>query len=441
MKDKYMNILLSAYACEPNKGSEPGVGWHWAIELARLGHQVWVITRANNQPSIEQELQTNGQYREDGALPKINSPFPIANLHFVYYDLPPSARWWKKSPGGIYLYYLLWQLGAYRVAKSLSQEITFDCVHHITFGVFRQPSFMGFLDIPFILGPLGGGESTPHPLRQSFSLKGHILDWFRDLSNSLVSIDPIMNSVYARSSIIFCKTKATLASIPKQYHDKCQVNLEIGINPQPNLVKKSPASDRKFRILYASRLIYWKGLHLGLKAFAQFHQQMPNSSLTVIGSGGDRDWFHRLAEELQINHAIDWIPWMTLADLQKSYTEHDVFLYPSLHDSSGTVILEALSQGLPVVCLDLGGPGVMVNDSCGRVIATAQLSETDVINSLSEALKDLALNPQLLSQLGDGAFLRSQEYAWDKVVAHLYATLSPSVQSRYRAKIPDRQRG
>ena len=50
-----MKVLLSAYACEPNKGSEPGVGWNWAIEIARLGHKVWVLTRANNQPSIDSE--------------------------------------------------------------------------------------------------------------------------------------------------------------------------------------------------------------------------------------------------------------------------------------------------------------------------------------------------------------------------------------------------
>ena len=41
-------ILLSAYACEPGKGSEPEVGWMWATELAAAGHEVWVITRAAN---------------------------------------------------------------------------------------------------------------------------------------------------------------------------------------------------------------------------------------------------------------------------------------------------------------------------------------------------------------------------------------------------------
>ena len=43
-----MRILLSAFACAPHSGSEPGVGWHWALELARLGHDVLVLTRARD---------------------------------------------------------------------------------------------------------------------------------------------------------------------------------------------------------------------------------------------------------------------------------------------------------------------------------------------------------------------------------------------------------
>ena len=75
-----LKILLSAYACEPHKGSEAGVGWHWAVELSRLRHEVWVITRANNRTAIDAELAHN----------------PHPNLHFIYYDLPDWAKSWKK---------------------------------------------------------------------------------------------------------------------------------------------------------------------------------------------------------------------------------------------------------------------------------------------------------------------------------------------------------
>lgn len=94
------NILISAYACEPDKGSEPGAGWNWAVEIAKY-HSVTVITRTNNRDSIEKELAVH----------------PRSNMKFLYYDLPDSIRRWKKGQKGIQLYYTLWQAGAYRCAK------------------------------------------------------------------------------------------------------------------------------------------------------------------------------------------------------------------------------------------------------------------------------------------------------------------------------------
>src|SRR4051812_41404394 len=97
-----MKILLSAYACEPNKGSEPGVGWNWALALSERGYNVHVLTRSNNREAIERVRMR-----------------PDSRLTFYYYDLPQRLRFWKHWPGGIYLYYLWWQIGAYSVARKL----------------------------------------------------------------------------------------------------------------------------------------------------------------------------------------------------------------------------------------------------------------------------------------------------------------------------------
>ena len=145
-----MRLLLSAYACEPGRGSEPGVGWNWAIELRALGHDVWVLTRANNQGRIEQALESLDRTRRP---------------NFLYFDLPYWLRWWKRGGHGVRLYYYLWQIGVLRVARQAHAIHRFEAVQHLTFGVFRQPSLMGRLGIPFVLGPVGGGEQTPAGLR------------------------------------------------------------------------------------------------------------------------------------------------------------------------------------------------------------------------------------------------------------------------------------
>src|SRR5690348_13918046 len=119
-----MKILLSAYACEPNKGSEPAVGWNWMLALIEQGHDVTVLSRANNQAAIDAEVRERS-----------------LRVRPVYYDLPAWCRRWKSWPGGLYLYYLLWQIGAYQLAQKLHRSAPFDLVHHITFVTFRQPSF------------------------------------------------------------------------------------------------------------------------------------------------------------------------------------------------------------------------------------------------------------------------------------------------------------
>src|SRR6516165_7239572 len=109
-------ILLSAYACEPGKGSEAEVGWMWATELEASGHDVWVLTREANRVALE------------GAMREQLGP----RLHLVYYDLPRWIRRWKRGVRGVHWYNALWQWGAYRVARRLTKVGRFDCVQDVT---------------------------------------------------------------------------------------------------------------------------------------------------------------------------------------------------------------------------------------------------------------------------------------------------------------------
>src|SRR3954453_4111451 len=87
-------VLLSAYACKPGKGSEPGVGWTMAVGLASQ-HHVWVLTRLKNRTAIQAEFAKR----------------PLPNLHFIYHELPAWAalvRVWKRGRRGRIIYYYLW---------------------------------------------------------------------------------------------------------------------------------------------------------------------------------------------------------------------------------------------------------------------------------------------------------------------------------------------
>ena len=401
-----LKLLISAYACEPGKGSEPGVGWRWALETAALGHEVWVLTRRNNAVGIAHQLAALGH---------------PPNLNFLYYDLPRSMRWWKRGGFTVHLYYLLWQWGAYKFMRARIAEHRFDAVHHLTFGVVRQPSFMGRLGLPFVVGPLGGGERAPRAMRRPLSLSGRIKDNLRDAGNWIARYDPFVRQMYAQAALILMKTPQSLAWLPEKYQHKAHCLLEIGIDPPEQALAAELEPVRHgatLHVLYVGRFLYWKGMDLGLRAIAELRRRGVPVRLTMIGQGSEKSRWQRLTAELRLADCVTWVPWMKQHDLFAAYRTYGALLFPSLHDSSGNVVLEAMAGGLPVVCLDLGGPAQLVDAHCGRVVPAQDANQA--VQGLADALAELAHNPALVATLRAGAQAKAQTYGWQDVVAQVW---------------------
>lgn len=412
-----MRVLLSAYECQPNIGSEFAWGWSWAMELAAMGHEIWVITLSDNQAKIEEELRRK----------------PNLRLHFIYCKMTSWLPWAYKvtnlmrSPIAAQMVAqgakTWWQWEAYQNAKILTKEVEFDLVHHVTNSMIRRPSFMGCLGIPFIFGPLSGGVKAPWSLRKSYPSIGWLSDLLRDLANAWIRFDPLMHLSFASALKIYCDSTETLRLIPKVYQSKSMILFSVHnweMSQDSTIIQRESTETESFRVLYVGRFLYWKGIHLGLKAFAQLHQKIPYARLTLIGAGRQQDWLRGVAAQLNIEEAIDWIPWMEQKRLSSAYLQHDVLLFPSLHDTCPRVILESLHHSLPIVCLDLGGPGVMVNETCGRVIKIDGLAEEAVILALSSALRELAANSELRQRLSQGALERGTKFVFKDVVKQVY---------------------
>lgn len=404
-----MRILLSAYACEPGRGSEPGVGWRWGLELARMGHRVTVLTQAKNRAAIDAAAARGG-------LPP--------GLDFAYHAPPAWIRALKGRVLPLQLYHLVWQVGAVAAARASIKGEAFDLVHHLTFCTIRQPSLLGRLGLPFVLGPLGGGERAPLPLRSGFGWRGHITETMRDLANALLRIDPITRRALADARVIWVTSEETRALVPACHRERTRIALQIGIDaPMDAEPPVGTAGDPKdtLQLLFVGRFLHWKGMDLGLHALAQLVERGVPVRLTMVGEGPEGTRWRRRATRLGIADHVDWLPWLTRDTLGELYRAHHLLLFPSLHDSAGMVVLESLAHGLPVVCLDRGGPGRIVDRRCGRRIATEGRSAAAVRTALAEALADIADDPALLEDLRAGALTRARDFAWPRVVASMMA--------------------
>jgi len=372
-------------------------------------------TRANNRELIERTAIERGA---------AGDPLP-ANLRFAYYDLPAWARKWKRGGRGVHLYYVLWQWGAARVARTLHARENFTAVHHITFGVMRHPIFMDRLGIPCIVGPVGGGERAPLALRRHYPFGEFCKTLLRDGANAFARFDPWVRRMYREASLILAKTPQTLAWLARPYQHKAECMLEIGIaRVNEEKAGDADAADLRqageLRMLFVGRFIPFKGMGLGLRALAELRGRGIDAVLTMIGQGPLLAHWQELARDLGVEQAVTWVPWMSQAELLQSYQQFDVLLFPSLNDSSGNVVLEALAGGLPVVCLDLGGPAQIADSACGRIVAVEGRDEAQVVAGLAEALEEIASDPVLARRLRSGALARARRFAWGEVVARIW---------------------
>jgi len=261
---------------------------------------------------------------------------PDQNLKFLFHDLSPTVRLIAHRPFVSYLYYLLWQFTAAKIALRAQSSEHFDLVQHVTMATFRLPTFMWRLGIPLIFGPVGGGEDTPTKLRRGLGLRGRLWDIPRRLSNLLVAWDPLMRATYAHSTQIVVTTYETLRQIPLPYRSQTRVQPTIGMDLNKSRSSADPTSttsliagSAKLNLLFAGRLLPWKGLHLGLKAIAALGSDIQHVHLTVVGSGSDEPRLKRLTHRLGIEQSVTWISWMDRKDLIQFYSQFNLFLFPA----------------------------------------------------------------------------------------------------------------
>jgi glycosyltransferase involved in cell wall biosynthesis len=405
-----MRVLLSAYACEPEKGSEPGVGWNWVGQIARF-HEVWVLTRANNQDSIKQSLAKR----------------PLPNVHWVYFDLPGWARFWKKNRRGIHLYYFLWQLGAYFRAKKLHRHVGFDLVHHVTLVNYWMPSFLALLPPPFVWGPVGGGESAPQSFWRSLSLRGKVYEAMRELARRVSELNPLLRLPARCAAIGLATTAETAKRLRAVGCRNVSLSSEAGLTADEMLqLSGLPLRENNiFRVISVGNLLHLKGFELGLRAFARFQRQFPTAEYWIIGDGPERKRLERLTRELDLSDKVTFMGALPRREVFGKLAEGNVLLHPTLHDSGGWVCLEAMAAGRPVICLDLGGPAVQVTDDTGiKVPAT---SPQQAVSDLAAAMMRLAQDPGLRFHLAQAGRERvAGQFDWEQkgnFMANLYATL------------------
>ena len=394
-----MKILISAYSCEPGRGSERGVGWNVAREVAKR-HEVWVLTRPDeSREAIEAELVAN----------------PVPNLHFVYFTLP----FWQDSmrlgqSGAMQIHYYLWQIQAYFVARRLHREIGFDLAHHVTFVKYSAPSLLAFLPIPFVWGPVGGGESAPPKFWKDFGSRARLYELSRDLVRNIGERDPLVTATVKNTTVVRATTDDTAERLYRMGASEVQIVPEVGLlTEEIAALNRCPLpASQPARFISMGRLLHWKGFHLGVKAFAEAN--LADAEYWLVGDGPELGNLQQIARDCGVAHQVKFWGRLTREDTLERLAESHVLVHPSLHDSGGWVCIEAMASGRPVICLDLGGPAIQVTEKTGFKVSAQEPEQ--VIRDMAEVMQKLARDPELRVQMGSaGRQVVAENFDWSVV--------------------------
>lgn len=404
-------ILASAYAINPYKGSEDGMGWNFALQIARFNKLI-IITRENNQPAIDKFMAENPNELYN-------------NIQFLYFDLPYHLRFWKKGQRGAMLYYVLWQKGIVKFIES--QGIQYDVVHNLNFHNDWTPSYLWKLKKPMVWGPIGHHPGLPKDIVTQLSpieqkkedFKNKIKQYFWNSSKSL-------KKTIANSNHILCmnSTVEKVLNLSNKAH-----SIMPSVASEDLGFSRNTRINKGLKAISVGRFVPLKGFDLTIKAFAKFFHNLPEnekelSELILVGDGPEKENYLQLCQQLEISEKVTFIPWIDRKELLELYKTADVFLFPS-HEGAGMVVSEAMSFGLPVVCLDNCGPGEFIGSEAGIKVKFTNYQET--VEGLSLALGFLNSNWLVYNQFSSNARRRFEEkFKWDvrgNELRNIYAQL------------------
>jgi len=301
----------------------------------------------------------------------------------------------------------------------LLHETSFDVIHHLTFGQYWIPTPLSRLDVPFLLGPVGGGEMTPPGFAEHFSTAGKLHELLRDAIREWLPLLPWARLAYQAAGWSFATTEATAGAIRNMGVTAVSVLPQSAIGDGDELSRFSRGRGPSRRddspglhLISACRLVHWKAVDLSIEALAVAVARGLPVTLTVLQDGPERRRLGMLAEELGIAERVTFAGVLpTLEDVFAAMADADALIHPALHEAFGQSCLEALALGTPVICLDWCGPGLIVDDSSGYRVKPDGRRRT--IEGLADAIAACHRDKRAGRSKGDAARTRAREvFSW-----------------------------
>ncbi len=395
-----MNVLVSVFACDPTMGSECKVGWNSVKSLAKNKHiNFTVITRNYHRKNIESFI----------------SEFDTSNIKFVYYEV--NEKWYKyfrKNKITLQLYYWIWNIRILKLLKENKLDVDIDKIditHHITYNAYYMPGFLYKLNKINIIGPVGGGQVIPPGFLRAYKNK-IIQEKFRKYSLNIIEKTPFIKNAYKNSSAILVANDETMQKIATIAPDNKNIHklLETAIELNDNSYKEYINLDSNINIMWAGNNTYNKALILLLESLT-YVNNLNNIQVNIIGDI-NKEKYEKYIHTNNLSDVVNFKGKINFLEMEEEYLKNDLFVFTSLRDTSGNVVLEAMAKGIPIITINHQGVRDIVSHECGIKIECKDYDY--VVKELAKKIDFFVDNPSEIEKMGKKSKKRIEDYySWD----------------------------
>jgi glycosyltransferase involved in cell wall biosynthesis len=387
-----MRVLVSSIACHPEYGSESAVGWKVVLALSRH-HEVHVLTSAENREGIEAYLTRHN----------------ITNPSFTYFGhVDPYHPSRLIARGQSWLRYLSWTRRCLAQTQNLLKTRTFDLVHHVTYSTYRVASPLWKIGLPFVFGPIGGGERLPWVAAASMSRAQQLQEVVRLLANGLTRVSVRVHRTIRNSAAIIASNQATAKTLVSLGAEPRRLRIlpavffnDEQINNLRNKKKSESIRDDHLEIFSSGMLEGRKGLGIALHAVRMARSSGLSLRFTIPSRGPEFAYLQQLARRLGIDDIVNFPEPLPREEYWAKLLNTDIYMAPSLRDNCPATLLEAmLCRCVPIVA-DCNGPGEIVSETIGELVKPAPLEK--MASDIADRLVALGRNKDELKKKADAA--------------------------------------
>jgi glycosyltransferase involved in cell wall biosynthesis len=418
-----LRVLLIAEACNPTWTSVPLVGYNVARALAeRPDLEVTLVSQVRNRAALEKDPIA-----------------ALARLRFVdnewlarpLYSLARFLRGgtalsWTIDTAMAWPSYMVFEKDVFRQFGRALRAGRYDLIHRVTPLTPTMGSPLASLvDLPMILGPLNGGLPWPKAYPE---LRRKEREWLVPVRNAYKHL-PYYRSTYRHLAGVISGSRHTATEVPRSSPCRRFYLPENGVDPARFPIASAwPEPRGRFRFLTVGRLVPYKGVDLTLEAMHR-SALLKTCELRILGDGPQRPQLEALTRQYGLEGNIVFPGWVDQVKLGQELASAQAFVFPSLREFGGGVVLEALASGLPSIIVDYGGPAELVTPECG--ILLPMQARQELVPRLQAAMEALVSDPDRCRRMGRAAcqYVRA-EFVWSAKAARIVEMYRQVLEAR-----------